>query len=162
MTDESFKEDFGAAIQNLLIENEPVTMYLPVQNLNYFSKPCELKILWKSPDMTLQSFAFPKGSPLLPFFKYVYKKLRQTGVFKQIGSKWKRKESKCVSNGVKSISLINIGSLCALLFFGFLSALLIFLTETIGRKHGKKTTKCQRVHLKIGSRMVKLQTKKIV
>ena len=162
MTDESFKEDFGAAIQNLLIENDPVTMYLPVQNLNYFSKPCELKILWKSPDMTLQSFAFPKGSPLLPFFKYVYKKLRQTGVFKQISGKWKRKESKCVSNDVKSISLINIGSLCALLFFGFLSALLIFLIETIHRKQTKKTTRLERVHLKIGNRMVKLQTKKIV
>ena len=102
----------------------------------YYSKPCALKILWTSPEITHYSFAFPKDSPLLPFFKYAYKKLRQTGFLNQISQRWNndRKTSKCESRNLESISFKKFGSLVVLLFFGCLTSFITFLIENFHRK----------------------------
>ena len=88
MTDESFMEN-DKAIKDLQDGTKLTTMYDTVESMLYYSKPCGLKIMWTSPEITHYSFAFPKDSPLLPFFKYTYKKLRQTGTLKRISEKWK-------------------------------------------------------------------------
>ena len=89
MTDESFMESERSALKQLLETNTPLTAYFSTESMLYNSKPCELKILWESSKKTHQSFAFKKDSPLLPFFKYAYKKLRQTGALQRISEKWK-------------------------------------------------------------------------
>ena len=89
MTDESFMESELLALKQLMEANTPLTAYFSVDSMLYNSKPCELKILWESSKKIHQSFAFKKDSPLLPFFKYAYKKLRQTGTLQRISQKWK-------------------------------------------------------------------------
>ena len=79
MSEESFRsgEETGA-IGSLLETNEPLTAFFTIEAMDYYSKPCELKFVWKSPEKAISSFAFPKGSPLLPFFKHAYSKIGQS------------------------------------------------------------------------------------
>ena len=61
MSEESFRsgEETGA-IGSLLETNEPLTAFFTIEAMDYYSKPCELKFVWKSPE---------KLFPLLPFQK---------------------------------------------------------------------------------------------
>ena len=72
---------------------------------------------------------FPKGSPLLPFFNNAYNKLHQTGALSRIKGKWTDNKLKCNSNPLKPITFYKIGSLVALLIFGFGFALVIVVLE---------------------------------
>ena len=103
----------------------------------YFSRQCELKILWKSSERKQLSFGFPKGSPLLPFFQYAYKKLRQTGTLKRTQEKWHKNEksTKCGLKPLKSISIKKIGLVIVLFSLGFFTALITFLNENLFNYH---------------------------
>ena len=48
MTDESFAENTNAVIETLLKSNELLTGYNYIEDLIYNSKPCQLKVVWKS------------------------------------------------------------------------------------------------------------------
>ena len=78
MSDESFKTA-ETTTQSIIATNELQTAYFPIEGMAYYSKPCELKYVWVSPEKNLNSYAFPKASPLFPFFKYAYSKIRQSG-----------------------------------------------------------------------------------
>ena len=53
MTDDSFAKSEIAAIETLLTSNELFTGYGYVESLIYSSKPCQLKVVWKSPGKNL-------------------------------------------------------------------------------------------------------------
>ena len=90
---------------------------------------CQLKILWKSPGRHFESFGFPKKSPLLPFFNYAYKKMRETGAWSNINKKWTIKEQSFCQKDLEPISWQKIGSLLALLVFCISVSLLVLLCE---------------------------------
>ena len=79
---------------------------------------------------------FQKGSPLVPFFKYAYGKLRQTGTLARINQKWKKKEisGNCGSNQLRPISFNKIASVIVLLLLGMCIAFLITGIEIFYKK----------------------------
>ena len=155
MTDDSFKDGINELMQNMIGSNELSTAYAVVPSMLYASKPCEIKVLWQSSQPSQQSFGFPKNSPLLPFFRYAYKKLRQVGALKRISERWKKTSSKCELNDLKPISFKTIGSLIALLSFGFLAAFITFFLEKIYKINNDRAT------IKKDGRLVQLEKNEI-
>ena len=141
MGDESFKT--GKTTTRSVIEtNELQTAYFVIENMAYYSKPCELKYVWISPEKTIYTYAFPKASPLFPFFKYAYSKIRQSGGLQRVERKWRNKvkPSNCDSgNSMEPITLNRIGSLIALVIIGVLFAIVALFIEVI--KDNLSTTK---------------------
>ena len=91
-----------------------------------------LKVLWKSSSKNLESIVFQKGSPLTPFFKNAYSKIRPTGTFYRLKQKWKQvgKSSKsCNANVLRPISFNKIVSLITILFCGICLMLFIISFE---------------------------------
>ena len=139
MSEESFKT--GEATTRSVIEtNELQTAYFTVEGMAYFSKPCELKYVWISPEKRLYTYAFPKNSPILPFFKHAYSKIRQSGALQRVNRKWMKKVQhlNCgSSNSIEGITLNRVGSLIVLTIIGVLFAILAVLIELC---HDKMTT----------------------
>ena len=132
MTDESFKSSDREATETILEENDYLTQYSELEAMIYNSEPCKVKILWESPSKDLASIVFPKGSPLLPFFKNAYSQIRQTGVLLRLKEKWQQKESQgsCKSmDSLEPISINKIISLIALLLFGLCFSIIILAIE---------------------------------
>ena len=131
MSDESFKT--GETTTRSVIEtNELQTAYFTIESMAYYSKPCELKYVWISPEKSLYTYAFPKASPLLPFFKYAYSKIRQSGALQRVNRKWMKnaKSINCDSNNsFEPITLNRIGSLIALVIMGVLFAIVALIIE---------------------------------
>ena len=136
MSDESFKT--GETTTRSVIEtNELQTAYFQIKNMEYYSKPCELKYVWKSPEKSFYAYAFPKASPLLPFFKYAYSKIRQSGALHRVNRKWMKnaKSMNCDSNNsMEPITLNRIGSLIALVMIGVLFAIVALFIEVFKDK----------------------------
>ena len=146
MSEESFRsgEETGA-IGYLLETNEPLTAFFTIEAMDYYSKPCELKFVWKSPEKAISSFAFPKGSPLLPFFKHAYSKIGQSGALERISRKWMKKgiPLNCNSkNSIEPLTLNKIGSLIVLLFMGMIFAFVAFIIE-VCMDQMQATKKCK-------------------
>ena len=53
MTEDSFAKSETAAIETLLKSNELFTGFGYVESLIYSSKPCQIKVVWKSPGKNL-------------------------------------------------------------------------------------------------------------
>ena len=53
MTEDSFEKSETAAIETLLKSNELFTGFGYLDSLLYSSKPCQLKVVWKSPGKNL-------------------------------------------------------------------------------------------------------------
>ena len=53
MTDESFAEEFNALTDTLVKSKEVLTGYGYVEQFIYNCKPCQLKVVWKSPGKNL-------------------------------------------------------------------------------------------------------------
>ena len=90
-----------------------------------------------SPGKSHASFAFPKGSPLLPFFRHAYNKIRQTGALHRHSKKWRTEDqpSGCDSkNLLTPITFNKIISLVALLLIGISLSLLTSLSEKMHLK----------------------------
>ena len=146
MSEESFRsgEETGA-IGSLLETNEPLTAFFTIEAMDYYSKPCELKFVWKSPEKAISSFAFPKGSPLLPFFKHAYSKIGQSGALERISRKWMKKgiPLNCNSkNSIEPLTLNKIGSLIVLLIMGMIFAFVAFIIE-VCMDQMQATKKCK-------------------
>ena len=134
MTENSFQSYDIEATQTLLKKNELLTQYSEVDSMIKNSEPCEIKILYELPTKAQSSMAFLKGSPLVPFFKNGYNKIRQTGALFRIKQKYKSKisEAYCASlNNLKPISFHVIVSLTPLLFFGVFFAIFIISIEQV-------------------------------
>ena len=132
MTDQSFKSNDREATKTMLEKNEYLTQYSEVESMIYNSEPCKIKILWESPSKDRSSIAFPKGSPLVPFFKNTYSQIRQTGVLLRLKEKWQKKVShgSCeLIDSLEPISINKIISLIALLSFGIFLATIILAIE---------------------------------
>ena len=82
---------------------------------------------------------FQKGSPLVPFFKYAYGKLRQTGTLARIKQKWEKKEisGNCGSNQLRPISFNKIASVIVLLLLGTCIAFLISVIEIFYKRRAE-------------------------
>ena len=136
MSDESFKT--GETTTKSVIEtNELQTAFFIIEGMVYFSKPCELKYVWISPEKNIATYAFPKGSPLLPFFKHAYSKIRQSGALQRVNRKWMKnaKSLNCHSdNSIEPITLNRIGSLIALVIMGVLFAIVALIIEVFKDK----------------------------
>ena len=90
-----------------------------------------------SPGKSHASFAFPKGSPLLPFFRHAYNKIRQTGALHRHSKKWRTEDQPtgCDSkNLVTPISFNKIISLLALVLLGISLASITSLCENMHSK----------------------------
>ena len=86
------------------------------------------------------SFAFPKGSPLLPFFRHAYNKIRQTGALHRLSKKWRTQDQSigCDSKNVLTpISFNKIVSLVAVLLLGIVLA---FATTLFEKMYLRKAT----------------------
>ena len=132
MTDQSFKSNDREATKTILEKNDYLTQYSEVESMIYNSEPCKVKILWESPSKDRSSIAFPKGSPLVPFFKNTYSQIRQTGVLLRLQEKWQKKASQgsCESmDSLEPISINKIISLITLLLFGICLATIILAIE---------------------------------
>ena len=96
--------------------------------------------MFLSPGKSHSSFGFPKGSPLLPFFRHAYNKIRQTGALYRHSKKWRTQDESigCDSkNELVPISFNKIVSLVALLLLGIFLALVTIMFE---KKLKKKET----------------------
>ena len=136
MSDESFKTG-ETTTQSIIETNELQTAYFTIEGMAYYSKPCELKYVWISPEKSLYSYAFPKASPIFPFFKYAYSKIRQTGGLQRVNRKWRKnaKSLNCNSgNSMEPITLNKIGSLIALVIMGVLFAIVALTIEVFKDK----------------------------
>ena len=132
MTDESFTKGENDAINTIMKKKELLTAFYPLEAMNYYSKPCQLKVAWKSSEKLQISFAFPKNSPLAPFFKYAYGKIKQSGALYRINEKWKQtgKSLNCDSkNSLSPISFKKIVSLISLLVFGIILSIITMAVE---------------------------------
>ena len=132
MNNESFSSSESSAIESLLKTDGFKTMFFTVEGAAYFSETCELKFVWKSPEKYIATYAFPKGSSLLPFFKYAYSKIRQSGALQRINRKWMKnaKSLNCDSNNsMEPITLNRIGLLIALVIMGVLFAVVALIIE---------------------------------
>ena len=137
MTDESFTKGENDAINTIMKKKELLTAFYPLEAMNYYSKPCQLKVAWKSSEKLQYSFAFPKNSPLVPFFKYAYGKIKQSGALYRINEKWKQtgNPSNCDSNDSMSpISFNKIVSLIGLLVCGIILSIITMVVENIYRR----------------------------
>ena len=137
MTDESFTKGENDAINAMMKKKELLTAYFSIDAMNYFSKPCQLKVAWKSSEKIQNSFAFPKNSPLVPFFKYAYGKIKQSGALYRINEKWKQtgQSSNCDStDSMSPISFNKIVSLIGLLVFGIILSIITMAVEKIYRR----------------------------
>ena len=136
MSEESFKT--GETTTRSIIEtNELQTAYFTIEGMALYSKPCELKYVWTSPEKSFATYAFPKGSPLLPFFKHAYSKIRQSGALQRVKRKWmkKLKPVNCDSgNSMEPITLNKIGSLIVLVIIGVLFAIVALFIEVFKDK----------------------------
>ena len=134
MTDESFTSGTSDAINTIMTKKELLTAFFPIQAMNYYSKPCQLKVAWKSSENIQNSFAFPKNSPLVPFFKYAYGKIKQSGALYRINEKWKKtgQSSNCDSkDSMSQISFNKIVSLIGLLVVGIILSIITIAVEKI-------------------------------
>ena len=136
MSDESFKTG-ETTTQSIIETNELQAAYFTIEGMAYYSKPCELKYVWISPEKSLYSYAFPKASPLLPFFKHAYSKIRQSGALQRVNKKWMKdtKSLNCDSGiSMEPITLNKIGSLIALVIMGLLLAIVALIIEVFKDK----------------------------
>ena len=93
--------------------------------------------MFLSPGKSHSSFGFPKGSPLIPFFRHAYNKLRQTGALHRHSKKWRTRDESigCGSkNELAPISFNKIVSLVALLLLGIFLALVTIMFEKMGKQ----------------------------
>ena len=137
MTDESFTKGEKDAIDTMMEKKELLAAYFSIDAMTYFSEPCQLKVAWKSSEKIQNSFAFPKNSPLVPFFKYAYGKIKQSGALYRINEKWKQtgQSSNCDStDSMSPISFHKIVSLIGLLVFGIILSIITMAVEKIYRR----------------------------
>jgi hypothetical protein len=124
------------------------TIHTYLEGVLYYSEPCVLKVLWKSPSKSLESIVFQRGSPLTPFFKNASSKIRPTGTFYRLQQKWKQigKSSKsCNANILRPNSFNQIVLLITILFIGICLMLFIISFEIAikSRQGNKKKSKSE-------------------
>ena len=96
---------------------------------------CKVKFPWKSQYPNHLSFAFPKNSPLFPFFDYQVLKMMETGTMDLIRRKWTGSDRQCTDQEDKELEedvglsfnkLVGLFLVCSI---GAVLAILIFTYE---------------------------------
>ena len=130
-------ESFNSSAKNMLKQvetNENIALWSYISLMEHNSpNECMLKILWKSPTHHLTSFAFPKMSPLLPFFNHAYKKLWETGSWWRLKKKWKEhNKGQCnLKSHFHPISVQKIVSLIVMLLLAIGISIFILCVEKV-------------------------------
>ena len=106
---------------------------------------CRLKVLWISPQSLPCSLAFPKNSPILPFFNYVYHQLAETGIKNGYYKRWiKSQNSACHVNEISGMTLKKTTLLFVVLGGGIILSFFLLATEILKRKKALDFTNCLR------------------
>ena len=102
----------------MLNSEEDITVFTISEEIVIFNQkdPCAVKLLWESPGAYYESLGFPKNSPLFPFFKHVYGKLRESGDIHRLQRKWSVQPLKCKASMVKPFSVKRVISIVAAFF----------------------------------------------
>ena len=80
---------FGEAIQKIkTTENQLTLFFEQVAAMSHPENDCGLKFVWLSPQAGYASLAFPKKSPLYPFFMHFYTIMRETAEIDIITKNW--------------------------------------------------------------------------
>ena len=142
MDDSSFSSS-EESLQIMLSTDDLLTTYSSVESMSYHAKDnCLLRFLWKSPRKTLESFAFPKKSPLLPFFNHVTKKIRENGYWSRLKQKWQTDTKICqIQEENRPISISKIVSVIALLIFAMILSVALLVCELFSKCSTVKLTK---------------------
>ena len=134
ITNQSFLSS-RKGVEKLLNSNDQVTLFSAIESIAYFnSKPCAIKILWKSPERYYESYGFPKNSPILPFFNKAYEKIRESGAWIRIQRKWSKSDGNCLKNdNYKPISIKKAITLLICLATGIAISMIIFFFEILAK-----------------------------
>ena len=88
MTEDNFM-DWNSAFKMMKTSKEEITLFASLTFSQFFDKEfCSLKAVWKSPQKSPLAYAFPKRSPLTPFFNHVLLKLKESGAIEMLKKKW--------------------------------------------------------------------------
>ena len=143
----------------MIHSEEKMTIFSSLAYLLFTSPdPCSVKIAWKSKGGFLETFAFPKNSSILPFFKKAYIKMRETGTWSQINLHWRLKKAiDCKSADFEPVSIYQNASLIVLLIGGIIFAAFSIIFEIIFMMISKKS-----IQLSIWRCMCELKKQSIV
>ena len=145
MTDESFTSNTSDAINTILKKKELLTAFFPIEAMNYYSKPCQLKVAWKSSEKRQNSFAFPKNSPLAPFFKYAYGKIKQSGALYRINEKWKQTGNPSNCDSKDSLSPVSFNKIVSLIGLLVLGIILSIITMAVEKMYNRLTASGEKI-----------------
>ena len=132
----------GEAIQKMkTTENQLTLVFEAAAVMNHPENDCALKFVWFSPQAGYTSLAFPKKSPLYPFFMHFYTIMLETGDFDKITKSWGRGMPNCKSKDIdfEGISISKVILVIFILIGGVLIASGILVCEMYFFKHSKKT-----------------------
>ena len=92
-----------------------------------------MKLLWKPPYRIYESMAFPKKSPLLPFFNQAFYKLVEGGSWLKAQQKWKNPiKLECKHDNVLSpIPKERVASLFLVFGAGIFIAIIVLIVEKL-------------------------------
>ena len=126
-------------LQKMLNSDKKLTIYSSIDKTNYYHQmkdsPCSLKLVWKSPDSSYETFAIAKNSPLKIFFEDFFKKVVESGTLKKIEIKWRQKETKdCGNVEAYPVFFEKIFSLIVMLSISLGFSMLILLLEVLYTK----------------------------
>ena len=132
-------------LRTLHHSNKPLTALTTTLDMEYYmtnNYPCGLKVAWKGRQPSFYTFGFPKESPLLPFFNYVFKISRERGLLFGLKKQWDiiAKKSKCATGGLAKVSFFKVFLLFPLLMIGIVTALMICLFENLRHMFEEKST----------------------
>ena len=130
---------YKKGMELLMSSNDDITIFhnphILKSQLNKADK-CLLKILWTSPQATPCSFAFPKESPIFPFFNAVYTQLVETGITNGYYKRWVKSEAEsfCNSSEISGITLKKTTLLFVVLGTGLFFSFLLLGAEILRQK----------------------------
>ena len=94
--------------------------------------------MFLSPGKFLSSFGFPKGSPLLPFFRHAYNKIRQTGALHRHSKKWRTEDQPTGCDSKNLLMPISFNKIISLVVLVLLGIFLALITNLFEKMHLKK------------------------
>ena len=132
----------GAAINKIKTTEDKLTLFYGKPGMmNHPENNCDLRFVWLSPQAGYTSFAFPKISPLYPFFIHFFTKMLETGELDKTTKIWGPRIPNCKSNEVKQkkVSFSKVVLPFCILIGGTLFSFGIFVSEVHVFKQLNKT-----------------------
>ena len=114
MTEDSFKGEM-ASLKAADDADEQLAAYSSLNTIQYYMKsnnrPCGMRVLWTSRQPFNYAFAFPKHSPLIPYFNHVYQFTKERGLYFGLKKQWGMvyDDSNCASGIGESMVVLSCG-----------------------------------------------------